>query len=84
MWEISKGRTKVEWAEVNKDGNLVIDWNEVFDKSQDYDHGERTFDSALGKLIALVQKNAFERGFIAGIDARHPEQRLLGYTGGNS
>ena len=73
----------VEWAEV-KDGNLVIDWNEVFDKSQDYDHGERSFDSALGKLIALVQKNAFERGFIAGIDARHPEQRLLGYTGGNA
>jgi hypothetical protein len=82
--KIYKGKMMVEWAEVNKDGNLVIDWNEVFENSQEYDLGRRTFDSALGKLIAMVQKTSFEKGFLAGIDAKHPEQRLLGYTGGNA
>lgn len=74
----------IDWAEVNEKGDLVIDWNEVFDNSQDYDHGLKTYGTSLAKIIALVQKDAFEKGFLAGMDAKHPEQRLLAYTGGHS
>lgn len=74
----------IEWAEINEKGDLVIDWNEVFDNSQDYDQGLKTYGTSLAKIIALVQKDAFEKGYLAGMDAKHPEQRLLAYTGGHS
>lgn len=74
----------IDWAEVNEKGDLVIDWNEVFDNSQDYDHGLKTYGTSLAKIIALVQKDAFEKGYLAGMDAKHPEQRLLAYTGGHA
>lgn len=74
----------IKWAEVNDNGDLVIDWQQVFDNSQDYDHGLKTYGTSLAKIIALVQKDSFEKGFLAGIDAKHPEQRLLAYTGGHA
>lgn len=74
----------IKWAEVNDNGDLVIDWQQVFDNSQDYDHGLKTYGTSLAKIIALVQKDSFEKGFLAGMDAKHPEQRLLAYTGGHA
>jgi hypothetical protein len=74
----------VEWAEINKNGDLVINWEEVFENSQDYDHGKRTFDSALGKLIALVQKEAFEKGLEAALKQDSALSKLLVQTGGNA
>ena len=74
----------VEWAEINKNGDLVINWEEVFENSQDYDHGKRTYDSTLGKLIALVQKEAFEKGFSRGLEQNSPLSKLLVQTGGRA
>ena len=74
----------VEWAEIDKNGDLVINWEDVFENSQDYDHGERTYQSALGKLIALVQKEAFEKGLEAGLKQDPALSKLLVQTGGNA
>jgi len=74
----------VEWAEIDKNGDLVIYWEEVFENSQVYDHGKRTFDSALGKLIALVQKEAFEKGLEAALKQDSALSKLLVQTGGNA
>lgn len=74
----------IEWADIDENGDLIIDWNEVFDNSNEFDCGDRTFDSCLGKLISAIQKDAFERGFAAGVDAKHPQAKLLAYTGGNA
>jgi hypothetical protein len=80
----SEGKKLIEWASIDKYGSLEIDWKEVFEKSQDYDHGERTFDSVLGKLIALIQKEAFEKGLEAGLNQDTSISKLLVQTGGNA
>ena len=74
----------LEWAEINTNGDLIINWEEVFDNSQDYDQGLRTYASALGKLIALVQKEAFEKGLEAGLKQDPAISKLLVHTGGNA
>jgi hypothetical protein len=74
----------IHWANIDKYGSLEIDWEEVFEKSQDYDHGERTYEAALGKLVALVQKEAFEKGLEAGLDQDSAISKLLAQTGGNA
>jgi hypothetical protein len=74
----------VEWADVDEDGELIIDWNEVFFNSNEYDIGDRSYDSCMGKLISSIQRDAFERGFAAGVEAKHPQAKILAYTGGNA
>ena len=74
----------IDWAEINTNGDLIINWEEVFDNSQDYDQGLRTYASALGKLIALVQKEAFEKGLEAGLKQDPAISKLLVHTGGNA
>jgi hypothetical protein len=73
-----------EWLDLDTDGSLIIDWEEVFFQSNEYDLGDRRFDSCLGKLVALVQKEAFEKGLKAGTDPDFPISRLLLETGGSA
>lgn len=79
-----QGKKMIEWADIDEDGELIIDWNEVFQNSLEFDSGDRTFDSCLGKLISSIQRESFERGFAAGVEAKHPQAKILAYTGGNA
>jgi hypothetical protein len=49
-----------------------------------YDAGDKCFDARLAKLITMVQRYSFERGFEAGCNAKHSQERLLAYTGGQA
>lgn len=72
-----------DWAYV--DGEIIqIDWSEVFDNASNYDAGDTSFDAQLGKLISMVQRRAFERGYLSGCQSKHPQDVLLSYTGGNA
>jgi hypothetical protein len=73
-----------EWADVSDKGELIIDWDAVFELSLEYDDGMRDFDASLAKLISLVQRFSFERGFEEGIRANKPIEALLTMTMGNS
>lgn len=73
-----------EWAHVDDDGKLCIDWETIFEQSIDYDAGANDYDAQLAKLITLIQKFSFERGYEAGIRAKHPVENLLCLTMGNA
>jgi hypothetical protein len=70
------------WAHIRHDGDLVIDWEEVHINSNMYDRGHRNHEAELGKLIAVIQRMCFERGFEEGVKANGLRQ-LLYETGGN-
>jgi|DEB3_MinimDraft_2_1074329.scaffolds.fasta_scaffold02318_6 hypothetical protein len=72
-----------EWAYMTED-SIEIDWSQVFDNAMNYDAGDKCFDARLAKLITMVQRYSFERGFEAGCNAKHPQERLLAYTGGQA
>ena len=66
-----------------RDDDLVIDWEEVRMNSNMYDRGHRNRDAEMGKLISVIQRECFERGFEEGVKANGLRQ-LLYVTGGNS
>lgn len=72
-----------EWISM-EDGTINIDWSQVFDNAMNYDIGDQCFDARLAKIISVVHRNAFERGFAAGCATKHPQEALLAYTGGNA
>lgn len=74
-----------DWLHLEtKDGSLFIDWDEIFFNANQYDFGDTSFDSQLGKIISLVQKEAFEKGFSAGLEQKSPLSKLLVQTGGRA
>jgi hypothetical protein len=72
------------WADIAEDGHPMIDWEQAVEYAIAFDSGSRGYDEALGKLITTVQRIAFERGFEAGMRAKHPEELLLTMTMGNA
>ena len=52
-----------EWANINDDGELYIDWDMIFELSQEFDMGIKDYDASLAKLITLIQRLSFERGY---------------------
>ena len=73
-----------EWANINDDGELYIDWDMIFELSQEFDMGIKDYDASLAKLITLIQRLSFERGYEAGIRANKPIEALLTMTMGNA
>ena len=74
-----------DWLHLEtRDGSLFIDWDEIFFNANQYDFGDKSFDSQLGKIISLVQKEAFEKGFSAGLEQTSPLSKLLVQTGGRA
>lgn len=71
------------WAHIGRDGDLVIDWDEVRMNSDMFDRGHRNRDAEMGKLIAVISRESWERGFAEGAQADGVKQ-LLYMTGGNS
>jgi hypothetical protein len=72
-----------DWAYVDGE-TLHINWAEVFDHANYYDAGDTSFDAQLGKLISMIHRGAFERGFESGCKTTHPKEILLAYTMGNA
>jgi hypothetical protein len=77
-------KMRENWADIAEDGHPVIDWEMAVDNAMAFDGGARDYDASLGKLIIAVQRMAFERGFDAGMNAKHPQERLLSMTMGNA
>ena len=79
-------RTKMEpWADVNKDGELMIDWEECVNQARLFDSGRRNYDASVGKLVCMIQRQAFELGYEAGLDSKEtPFNRMILYTYGHS
>lgn len=70
------------WAHMNDD-EIVIDWEEVRMNSNMYDRGHRNMDAEMGKLISIIQRECFERGFEEGAKATEM-RKLLFLTAGNA
>jgi len=73
-----------DWADITEEGELMIQWEEIAFKAYEFDRGERDYDSALGKLISLIERRAFEEGYKQGMDARGSQSALLAFTGGTA
>lgn len=70
------------WAHIDKDGDLVIDWEEVRMNSNMFDRGHRNHDAEMGKLLSIISRESWERGFSEGAKSEGLRQ-LLYMTGGN-
>ena len=70
------------WADITDDGELILDWKDVQFFSQKFDRGYRNYESNLGKMISIIQRDAWERGYHDGVIAQGNE-KLLFLTGGN-
>ena len=70
------------WADITDEGELILDWNDVQFFSQKFDRGYRNYESALGKMISIIQREAWERGYHDGVIAKGNE-KILFLTGGN-
>ena len=73
------------WADVNKDSELILDWEECVAQANQFDAGKRTYDTSVGKLICMVQRLAFECGYEVGLETKDtPYAHLLAQTQGNA
>jgi hypothetical protein len=72
-----------DWAYLDGD-SLVIDWSQVFDNAMNYDAGDKSYDSTLAKLLTLLQRYSFEKGFEEGLNHEAATSKLLAKTGGNA
>jgi hypothetical protein len=70
------------WADITDDGELILDWRDVQFFSQKFDRGYRNYESALGKMISIIQREAWERGYHEGVIAQD-NAKLLFLTGGH-
>jgi hypothetical protein len=72
------------WADVDDNGQLIIDWEEAIENARNFDRGDRDYEAALGKLIVQVQRMAFERGFELGVNAKPETAKLMIFPAGNA
>jgi len=73
-----------KWADFSKDGDILIDWEQAIENAIAFDAGSRDKDASLGKMLVSIQRMAFECGYEAGINNKHPDGRMLIFTGGNA
>ena len=76
--------SREQWADVSNEGELLIDWEEAIANAEAFDSGARDYDAGFGKLIIMVQRMSFERGFKEGIDSKENTSKLLSLTCGNA
>jgi hypothetical protein len=76
--------SREQWADVSNEGELLIDWEEAIANAEAFDSGARDYDAGFGKLIIMVQRMSFERGFKEGIDSKDNTSNLLSLTCGNA
>lgn len=72
------------WADVDEDGKLLIDWEEVLENARAFDKGDRDYDAALAKMIIQIQRMSFEKGYELGINAKPETAQLIIFPAGNA
>lgn len=73
-----------KWANFSADGNMFIDWEQAIENAMAFDGGARDREASLGKMLVSIQRMAFECGYEAGINNKHPDARMFIFTGGNA
>ena len=72
------------WADISSEGELLIDWEEAITNADAFDSGSREYDAGFGKLIVMLQRTSFEKGFKKGISSKDGTSILLADTKGNA
>ena len=72
------------WADITDDGELILDWNDVVFYSHKFDRGFRNYESALGKMISIIQHRAYERGFQEGLKRQEWSALWMAQAEGNA
>ena len=72
------------WADITDDGELILDWDNVVFYSNKFDRGFRTYDSALAKMISMIQRKAYEHGFQEGLQRQEWSALWLAQAEGNA
>lgn len=72
------------WAHMSFNGDLIIDWEEVRMNSNMFDRGHRNHDAEMGKLLSIVQRECYERGFKDGIRSQDSERMWSSHVQGEA
>ena len=72
------------WADITDDGELILDWNDVVFYSNKFDRGFRNYESALGKMISIIQRRAYEHGFQEGLKRQEWSALWMAQAEGNA
>ena len=72
------------WADITDDGELILDWNDVVFYSHKFDRGFRNYESALGKMISIIQRRAYEHGFQEGLKRQEWSALWMAQAEGNA
>ena len=71
------------WAHMNDD-DLIIDWEEVRMNSNMYDRGHRNMDAEMGKMLAAIQRECYEKGFKDGLQNQDSARLWSGFVKGEA
>jgi hypothetical protein len=75
-----------EWANISDDGELLVDWETVNEEALAFDAGYRNPEAAIGKIMVLIQREAFEQGYRRAVEDKVSSMRdsLITLTVGNA
>ncbi len=79
-----EGNSVQSWADITDEGELILDWNDVVFYSQKFDRGFRNYESALGKMISIIQRRAYEHGFQEGLQRQEWSALWMAQAEGNA
>ncbi len=79
-----EGISVQSWADITDDGELILDWNDVVFYSNKFDRGFRNYESALGKMISIIQRRAYEHGFQEGLQRQEWSALWMAQAEGNA
>ena len=75
-----------EWFNISEDSELLIDWERALEEAESFDAGAVDVDAAVGKILILVQREAFESGYRKAIEetGRKRPDPLITFTAGHA
>ena len=79
-----EGNSVQSWADITDEGELILDWNDVVFYSNKFDRGFRNYESALGKMISIIQRRAYEHGFQEGLKRQEWSALWMAQAEGNA
>ncbi len=79
-----EGNSVQSWADITDEGELILDWNDVVFYSHKFDRGFRNYESALGKMISIIQRRAYEHGFQEGLQRQEWSALWMAQAEGNA
>ncbi len=79
-----EGISVQSWADITDEGELILDWNDAVFYSNKFDRGFRNYESALGKMISIIQRRAYEHGFQEGLQRQEWSALWMAQAEGNA